>query len=139
MTINIVALTIGVAAAWFLIKRTEAFSIQKAIWAYSLLLASFPLYYWAFAIYAGNYSALSNEILIGSLFIIMAWLAYVQSKPLALFILALGFIAHAVYDITHGSFGTSAVAPIWWPEFCGSADGVIGLYLLIESSRMRPK
>jgi len=139
MTINITALMIGMIATWFLIKQIEALSTERSIWIYSAVLASFPLYYWAFAIYAADYDALMNEILIGLVFIMFTWSAYIKSKSLGLAILAIGFIAHSIYDIAHNSIYNHSVAPTWWAEFCGSADGIIGFYILFECIKNNPK
>jgi hypothetical protein len=44
--------------------------------------------------------------------------------------LALGYIAHGVYDVIHHQLFINSGAPLWWPEFCGTVDILIGVYLI---------
>jgi uncharacterized membrane protein YGL010W len=132
---NFIALLAGVLTAFVIVKRVPL----KKPNAYPLLLASFPVYYWAFAVMEQNLVAFSYEVLAGGVFIAIAIFSLKfsnkLSNKLALNTLALGFIGHGVYDAIPPIFYAPAVAPIWWPEFCGSVDVLIGVYLLYRANQ----
>lgn len=127
---NLVALIIGLALATYAIARFRVTKLEKTKWVYPLLLATFPFYYFAFAVYAGDHGALLNEIYVGLIFIAVAYAAYRLQSRLGIIILAIGYIGHAVYDIVHNHMFINEGTPVWWPEFCGAVDGLIGLYLV---------
>ncbi len=130
MFMNIFALGIGFFIAVMIIVRFKKTGYEHKPYYYPALLATFPAYYWFFAIYAKDFSALFNEVVVGMLFIAAAWLAYKFSKIKSLLLLALGFIGHGVYDVVHADIYSHSVAPNWWPEFCGSIDILLGVYML---------
>ncbi|MBC3767133.1 hypothetical protein [Neptunicella marina] len=136
---NTTALMVGVLVAWLIIYRFNKAGYEKRQWAYSLLLATFPVYYWVFAVYAKDGSALLNEILTGVFFIATAVVACKASRVSGLLLLALGFIGHGVYDVIHLSLYRDSVAPSWWPEFCGSIDVLLGVYMLYLLHKYTPK
>ena len=103
---------------------------EKRNLAYPLLLSTFPVYYWIFAIYSNDYSALFNEIIVGMIFMILALIALKISKFKGLLVLTAGFIGHGFYDVVHVNIYSHSVAPLWWPEFCGSLDLLLGMYVL---------
>ncbi|MCU7942512.1 MAG: hypothetical protein KZQ87_07500 [Candidatus Thiodiazotropha sp. (ex Cardiolucina cf. quadrata)] len=127
---NLLALTVGSALAIYVVLRFRATKLEHKSWVYPLLLASFPFYYFAFALFAEDYSALANEIIAGLGFIAIAYAAHKLQSRIGLFLLAAGYIAHAIYDVAHNSMFTNEGTPTWWPEFCGAVDGLIGVYLV---------
>jgi hypothetical protein len=127
---NIFAFIAGIFIALIIISRFNKAGVQNDSGHYPVLLATFPLYYWAFAIYAKDDAALLIEVFVGVLFIAIAWLAYTLNRPKSLILLALGFIGHGVYDVFHLAIYSHSVAPNWWPEFCGSIDVLLGVYVL---------
>jgi hypothetical protein len=124
------AYLLAVFVASFIIFRFRKAGYEKSGLAYPVLLASFPVYYWVFALYAVDYQALVNELVVGAAFLAIAWLAYRVNDIRSLFILAIGFIGHGAYDIVHLAVLANSVAPLWWPEFCGSIDIILGVYML---------
>jgi len=124
------ALAVGMALAICVVILFRITSLEKNRWAYPILLATFPVYYWVFAVHASDYGALINEITIGSAFLVLACVAVRLKGFIGLLILAFGYIGHAVYDTSHNSLFQNPGTPPWWPEFCGSVDVLIGLYLL---------
>ena len=132
---NIIALVVGILIACLIVHRFKLTGYENDNMAYPVLLATFPLYYWAFALYANDFGALLNEMLVGALFIGGAWLAYKSKRRVSLIILAVGFVAHGVYDVAHHVLYNPSVAPAWWPEFCGAIDILLGLYVLWLANR----
>ena len=132
MLISLIALAFGVIAAVVVISQFKRLNLDIAKYAYPAFLATLPVYYWVFSIYAGDYSILLDEILFGVIFIFAAFLAYRLSEPIGLLVLGIGFIGHVIYDVAHVMIDSHAEAPSWWPEFCGAADLVIGFYLLSQ-------
>lgn len=47
-------------------------------------------------------------------------------------ILALGFFAHALWDLAHHYKGVNTQVRIWYPPFCAAYDCVIGLFLVSQ-------
>ncbi len=37
---------------------------------------------------------------------------------------------HAIYDYYHDDLFINPGTPTWWPEFCGSIDIIIGVYII---------
>jgi len=127
---NILALVVGFLIAAWVIIIFKSQKLENTIWAYPLLLASFPLYYWVFAIAANDYPALLMEIIIGLIYFLAAFIAYKFKSFLTMFLLGIGFVSHALYDIFHDNLFNNRGTPIWWPEFCGAVDILIGFYVL---------
>lgn len=127
---NLYALFFGVLIALFIIIRLRKTRLEKKKWVYPVLLATFPVYYWVFAVYASDYGALIKELAIGFGFLAVAFIAYRLKSYIGLLFLALGYITHAVYDIIHNLLFYNSGTPLWWPEFCGVIDLLIGLYLV---------
>jgi len=127
---NISALIIGILIACFIIFKFNKVGDERCNLAYPLLLSTFPVYYWFFAVYSSDYGALFNEIIVGMVFIILALIALKLSKIKGLLILAIGFIGHGFYDVVHVNIYSHSVSPLWWPEFCGSLDILLGVYML---------
>ena len=139
MTINFIAIAAGIIVAFMVIIPLKQLEKQKTTWVYPLILATLPAYYWAFAIYAANYDALLNEVLIGTLFIAAALFGYRFLNTFGQAALGAGFVIHALYDIVHVNLSGHSIAPTWWPEFCGAVDLLIGFYLLMKSLSLSSK
>jgi len=126
---NMYALTIGFITTTLIIWHFKRRKLEKARLPYPILLATFPLYYFAFALYATDYLALYKEIGIGLIFLLLAYLAIKSNRKTSLFLIALGCIAHGIYDVYHNMLFINNGTPEWWIEFCGSIDLIIGIYL----------
>ncbi len=127
---NYYAFIAGIIISIYVVVRFKKTKLEKRKWAYPAFLATFPIYYWVFAIYAADYSALINEIGAGLAFLLLAYMAYRLNSVSGLILLATGYILHAGYDVIHDSLFINLGTPPWWPEFCGSVDVLIGIYLL---------
>lgn len=121
---------IGIAIVSFIIVKFKNNGYEKGAIAYPTFLATFPAYYWFFALYEQNVAAFVYEVIAGSVFITLAALAYKSRNVLSLIFLTIGFIGHGAYDILHKNIYDVSVAPTWWPEFCGSIDIILGIYII---------
>ncbi len=136
---NLYALLIGVATAILTVILFRVTKLDNRKWVYPLLLATFPMYYFSFAVYGADYAALRNEILVGLLFFSLAFIGFKSKSSGALFVLSAGYIGHAAYDFSHNLFFLNSGAPLWWPEFCASVDLLIGIYLLAAAMTLKTK
>jgi hypothetical protein len=127
---NLIALVTGLVLAAYAIFRFRVTRLEKKRWLYSLLLATFPFYYFAFAIYANDHDALIQELYVGLAFLAFAFIAYKLRSTIGVAMLAAVYIGHAVYDVVHNRMFINEGTPVWWPEFCGAVDGLMGLYLV---------
>ncbi len=73
---NPIALSAGIIIALAILIRFKQRGLEKMRWVYPLLLATFPLYYFGFALYALDLEAFFYEVLIGLLFFAIAYFAY---------------------------------------------------------------
>lgn len=73
---NIYALGIGAVIAVFVVLLFKTVRLENTRWAYPVLLATFPVYYWIFAVYASDYAALLKEFMVGAAFLAVAYVAY---------------------------------------------------------------
>jgi hypothetical protein len=127
---SIVALVTGVVIAIAVVVLFKAWGLETTKWAYPVLLAEFPINYWAFAIYGSDPAALFKEILVGLAFLAVAFIAYKFRSLVTLLLLAAGYALHAAYDFSHDWFFANAGVPTWWPEFCATVDVLIGAYIV---------
>lgn len=127
---NIFALSVGLVIVVCIIVKFKKSGYETGSIAYPILLATFPAYYWLFALFEQNVEALLYELIAGVFFLTLAALAYKRRSALSLIFLSIGFIGHGVYDILHKELYDASVAPNWWPEFCGSIDIILGAYIV---------
>ena len=134
---NIYALAIGIFIAVIVVLRFKSRRLEKTKWAYPIFLATFPVYYWVFAVYVSDYTALLHEFMASTAFLAIAYVAYKFRSFATLLLLAIGYVAHAAYDFYHDAFFINPGVPTWWPEFCGSVDVLIGGYVVYLAFSLR--
>jgi len=101
-------------------------------WAYPALLASFPFFYFVFALWINDKNALKNEFIAASFFFIIVAL-YLRYRSLwAEYLLIAGFFLHAFYDFAHDLFFINLGIPEWWGAFSGLVNIFIGFYLILH-------
>ena len=127
---NVIALIVGTLIAALIIEKFGTAHSIRSIKQYIVLLATFPFYYFVFAIAASDFNALYYEIYLSIGFLLVAYLAYKVKNAAALVVLAMGYIFHAIYDVIHEELFINSGTPTWWPEFCGAVDVIVGIYLL---------
>ena len=96
------------------LKKTE---LENSRWVFPFFLATFPVYYFAFAIYAKDFTALGKEILIAFVFFSLAFFAYLSKLKLSVLLVGVGSLLHAVYDVYHDILFINSGTPNWWLEF----------------------
>ena len=126
---NIYALLIGIIVVTLVIVYFKRSYLERTQLAYPLLLASFPFYYFVFAIYGNDFDSLYKEITVGFIFFAFSLVAIKSKRKLSAVIVGSGCIFHAIYDIYHNHLFVTLGTPSWWPEFCGSIDFILGIYL----------
>ncbi len=70
---NLYALAVGIAIAMYVVVMFRKTKLEKRKWVYPLLLSTFPIYCWVFAIYGFDYTALQREFSAGILFIALSY------------------------------------------------------------------
>lgn len=131
-----VAFSLGIGMAIFMIFSMKAMKTENTVWAYPLTLLSLPLIYVVFAIVGHDFYALGLEMLIGLPFLVITIVCCKQHLKNSAYIMAAGWMLHGVYDAFHPALFHNAGIPEWWPVFCGAVDVIIGLYLLVLARRL---
>lgn len=134
---NIFALIIGISISILVILRFKKRRLESSKYTYPILLITFPFYYFVFAVYGNAYNAIPLEFFGGLIFFIIPLISLKLNDFYKFNILALGYILHGVYDVIHDMFFINAGTPVWWPEFCGVIDIILGLYLVSLAFRLR--
>ncbi|GAA3673592.1 hypothetical protein GCM10022267_70550 [Lentzea roselyniae] len=70
------------------------------------------------------------QLLVFSLYTVLAAAVIMVSPHTGVLLIALGWGAHAVWDLVHHI--RNAVVPRWWSEFCGVFDLVICVTILLK-------
>ncbi len=127
---NLVALSVGILIAFFTIGLFGKLKIFNRHAAYAGYLASFPVYYWIFALASNSYNALFNEVLVGLIFFLLAGLSLTLPTANRHLILGFAYLLHAGYDMSHPVWFANPGTPLWWTEFCAVIDVILGIYIL---------
>lgn len=98
---------------------------------YSSLLIVIALVYVLFGAMTGRSHVMIGESLIAAGFtaaaIVGVWWRPARTGAV---LIAVGLIAHGLFDLMHHAIIGNPAVPAWWPPFCGAVDGVVGLWLL---------
>ena len=113
----VLALAISIGATAIGLDRERAF--------YSVVLMVVASYYALFAIMGGSVRALLAESLPITLFLLAAGVGFKKN----MWLVAIGLIAHGVFDLLHGRVISNPGVPTWWPGFCMAYDVTAGAYL----------
>lgn len=94
---------------------------------YPTVLIVIATYYVLFAVMGDAYEALIAELLVAGVFLLVAIVGYRTS----LWVVALGLVAHGIFDYNHGLLIENAGVPGWWPGFCLAIDVTLGAWLIV--------
>ena len=97
--------------------------------AYPMLIATMPLYYIGFAIYGGTTESLIGELLAGIPFLVLGLFSYLPKLKITALLLAVAWVGHGVYDLSHEHLFINQGIPGWFPLFCAVVDVFVGLFL----------
>jgi hypothetical protein len=132
---HVVALLVGVllALAVGLFGTTTGMDRDRAFYPIATVVVA--SYYALFAVMGASPHALVLELLVGTVFLVMAAWSFKSSLWFAVAALA----AHGIFDLSHSTFISNPGMPSWWPQFCSSCDVVLAAYLawLLRSGRVR--
>lgn len=134
---NFYALGIGLLVGSFILYQLTVRKAQQAQWAFPFLLATFPIYYLLFTLYASDFSAFLTELTVSTIFFAIAYVARRFRSYRTWLLLSIGYLLHGIYDVYHDMLFEHEGIPLWWPEFCGTVDVVIGIYLFYQAIMMR--
>jgi hypothetical protein len=70
------------------------------------------------------------QLAVFGVYVVLAAAVIVVSPSLGVLLIALGWGAHAVWDLVHHV--RNAVVPRWWSEFCGVFDLVVAVTILLK-------
>ena len=127
---------LGIACSLLLLRVLKT-SMANRPWIFPMLLAALPLFYFVFALWVNDKSAMKNEFLVTLLFftIIFVYLRY--RSTWSEYLLAAGFIAHALYDSMHDLMFINAGTPEGWAVFCGVINLFVGCFLVYQVKNRR--
>jgi hypothetical protein len=91
--------------------------------------------YSLFAVLGESTQALALELVVGSVFLMLAIWGFRAS----LWIVAITLAAHGLLDLVHPRIITNPGVPAWWPAFCGAYDVAAAVYLasMLKIGRIR--
>ncbi len=118
-----VGFAIAIAGFFTGLDRERSFS--------ATLLIVIATYYMLFAAVEEQPSRLFLEGLVALPFMTLAVLGQRRWPQL----IGGGLVAHALFDVVHGSLFANEVAPSWWPGFCAAIDLVLGLWFITRYRR----
>ena len=124
---------IGVVAALAISMCATALGMDRERSFYPTVLAVVATYYALFAIMAGSTPALLSEAIPIALFLLAAGIGFRKG----LWWVAIGLIAHGLFDLVHGHVISNPGVPVWWRGWCMSYDVVAGAYLAFLLKRSK--
>ena len=121
----------GVLLALGISTGATAIGFDRERAFYSVVLMVVASYYALFAVMGGSVRALLVESLPIGLFLLVAAVGFKKN----MWFVAIGLIAHGVFDFLHGHFISNPGVPTWWPGFCMAYDVTAGAYLAYRLKR----
>ncbi|WP_439531669.1 hypothetical protein [Marinobacter adhaerens] len=118
---------IGVILGLAIAAAATVIGFAKERSFYPTVLIVIATYYVLFAVMGGAHETLIAELLVAGGFILVAIVGYRTS----LWVVAIGLVAHGIFDYTHGSLIENAGVPGWWPGFCLAIDVTLGAWLMV--------
>jgi hypothetical protein len=117
---------IGVILGLVIAASATAIGFDRDKSFYPTVLIVIATYYALFAVMGGAYEVLTVELLVAGGFLLVAIVGYRTS----LWVVALGLVAHGIFDYSHDLFIENPGVPGWWPGFCLAIDVTLGAWLI---------
>lgn len=92
---------------------------------YPTVLTVIAAYYVLFAAMGASHEVLVAEVIVAGGFFIASIIGFKKN----LWVVAVGLIAHGVFDYGHHLFVENPEVPEWWPGFCLGIDVALGVWL----------
>lgn len=127
--------TIGIVLALVIALLAKILEFDTDRSFYPVILIVIAMYYVLFAVMNESTGIIITELIIALVFMTIAMVG----ARVSLFIIAVGLIAHGVFDIFHNRIITNLSVPAWWPGFCAAVDVVLGLIVLFIAKRRSNK
>src|ERR1044071_1773813 len=124
---------VGVVLALAISMSASAIGMDRERSFYPTVLAVVATYYALFAIMAGSTHALLSDAVPIALFLLASVIGFKK----ALWWVAIGLVAHGVFDFVHRDLITNPGVPAWWPGWCLSYDVTAGAYLGVFLKRAK--
>lgn len=121
----------GLLVGLLVIKFANALGFERDRSFYPTVLIVVASYYLLFAAMGGAHRAFAAEAVVFVCFLMLAALAAKRSRRLV----AIGLIAHGIYDFLHSCIVANPGVPDWWPGFCLTFDLTVGAGLLCASQK----
>jgi hypothetical protein len=121
-----VAVTVGVLAAVGLVLVAKWFAARRELLVYGVGLGFTALAYVLFALQRGAPADHLGRELVGAVLYLTIAVLGTRRRPA---LLALGWIAHAEWDLFFHYANGPAFAPAWYALFCVGFDLVVGGYI----------
>ena len=126
---------LGLALSVAAFARAVGFDRERLF--YPLVLIVIASYYVLFAAMAADHAELAAQSVIFGLFTAMAVVGFRTS----LWLVVLGLVLHALFDVFQKSIFAGHGVPQWWPSFCLAYDlaaaASLAVLLIIEKRRTR--
>ncbi len=123
----------GIALAVVVCVFARAADFERDRSFYPTVLIVIASYYLLFATLTDHLGVLAAEFVAFLGFLVLAILG-ARKWPL---LVAVGLLAHGLFDLVHGHLITNPGVPSWWPGFCLAFDVTAGAYLLSTKNRRR--
>ncbi len=118
--------TIGIVLGLAIAGLAKILEYDKDRSFYPVILIVIAMYYVLFAVMNESAGIIITELIIALVFMSIA----VVGARVSALIVAVGLMAHGVFDLFHNLIVTNPDVPAWWPGFCAAVDVVLGLVVL---------
>lgn len=122
---------VGLWVGLLVIRFASALGFERDRSFYPTVLIVVASYYLLFAAMGGAFATFAAEAVVFVCFLWLATLAAKRSRRLV----AMGLIAHGLYDLLHSCIVANPVVPDWWPGFCLTFDLTVAAGLLCASKK----
>lgn len=117
--------TIGIILGVVIAAAATLIGFDRDRSFYPTVLTVIAAYYVLFAVMGASHEVLVAEVTVAGGFFIASIIGFKKS----LWVVAVGLIAHGVFDYSHHLFVENPAVPEWWPGFCLAIDATLGVWL----------
>ena len=133
-SMGMIETVVGIIVAVLVVILAQKRGLET--WLYSASLLILPAVYIVFGIFSTGEHVMLKEFLYGLPFIVAGILGLKLSFRFSAYLIAIFWLAHAVYDLAHGALFVNNGVPGWYPLFCAVVDFLVGAYLIYLARRL---